>query len=453
MSELRNHNRVAADDLPVDEALPGLGLVLDSKVFCEILQPHVPRQIDNCELLYVRYKPSTNCVVTCRISLAADKGVPATSLVVAAKCYTTGDFDRAHAKAQAHSWVKATELEPVLPFPLYGTLVFVFPNDAEIPGLDTMTNPKKLQRILYDCLTDYPNSTWRISDSRLKTEVVRYKPEKRVVVRAETKAVNRETHQKELIEVFIRGYCDDRGQQIFSTMRNLHEQLEDNADATVPRPLAYLADKHMMLVRGVAGHVLRDRLDQSDAEGALKKTALALAALHRCRPDDLPPRTAIELMSDVLATADTITHLLPHTESAVRPILRTVDQLRDFDRAPVGLVHGDFHYGQVLLDTHDTFLLDFDRTYAGDVVADVGNLCAHLLLLEIRGELTDARSNIDAFVTAYEAASASKLDDRHLALWTAFGLLQLSVRPFRTLESNWRSRIEEMLAACSEVLA
>lgn len=92
-----------------------------------------------------------------------------------------------------------------------------------------------------------------------------------------------------------------------------------------------------------------------------------LASLHVCALDRLPQ---FDPLRRIIPRIDLL------TDSALRTALGRLAQT-----GPTGtaLIHGDFHLGQVICDTHDqAWLIDLDDLAIGPAEADIGNLIANL---------------------------------------------------------------------------
>ncbi|MFQ5510613.1 MAG: aminoglycoside phosphotransferase family protein [Candidatus Krumholzibacteriia bacterium] len=447
-----HHTSTSAREIPRDEHLPGLSTLLDAARARELIAPRVGNThgtVGECSIAYVRYKPDTSCVVTYALKCAAPDS---SDLLFYGKCYTPDDFDNAARKANSQQWVTACDVEPVLLLPELCSIIYTYPNDRELDGLRLIAAPKKMQRMLYEHLTDYPGDEWRISDKRLRATTVRYKPEKRAVVRFDTRATHRERGNRERICVYLRSYSDDRGRAQFELMQKLHASFHQRGQVEVPRPLAYFADKHLLLIDGLPGVPMLDRFSDAGVRRDVARAAQALAELHRFGDADLATRTVSDLMDDARSTAGTLGHVAPGTGAEVRELMAALESIQPGSDHAIGFVHGDFYHGQVLIDEDGSpAILDFDRSYAGDVTADVGNFCAHLRLLALQSRISGWAALRDAFAGAYSDV-AGGLDPDRLRFWTALGLFQLSVGPFRSLRPEWRTKTENILKECWSAL-
>lgn len=444
-------------DIPHDSQLPGLKTLLDADKVKDILYHYFKDVIDNnsrCTISYIRYKPATSCLVAYSILYRLNDSDEPSELLFYGKCYTESNYDNAHRKAAVNQWIKTDELQPVVPLPELFSIIYLFPNDCQLDGLQTIYNSRKVRRLLYEYVPDYSKSgLWRISHKRMRTKVVRYKPEKRAVIRINTPVTNRRTDREKQLCLYIRNYCQNNGAIIYNCMKNLYEEFKDKTELVVPQPLVYLSEKQILLVEGLEGDPLLNHLSGPQKTDYIIRTAQALTKLHRFRNSAIPGRVVADLMKDALATALTLNHIIPDKRRYIEEILEGLNDLKPKDEKDnFGFVHGDFYHEQILIQNESEAILDFDRSYTGDAMADVGNFCAHLILLNLQQRITDASTLMDTFLDAYEKAKGEKIDRQKLTFWTVFGLLQLSVSPFRSLEPDWKPKILKIIDECQIII-
>lgn len=441
-------------DVPTDARLQGLSTLLDVEQVRQILNSHVsdiPADIESCRVTYIRYKPATNCIIA--YSARYRRNDNSAELLFYGKCYTKEDYLQAAQKTDDLVPDKSEYENTVISVPEFYSIFYLFPNDTVLDGLETVFDSRKLVRLLYDYYTEFPRSSWRISDKKLRTTVVRYKPEKRAVIRIDTRARKRENSQRRNICLFARTYSDESGIAIFKRMKYLAEVFQENSKIEVPRVLGYIPEKRLLLVKSVTGIPLSEQLESADKLKMVKEAAVALAELHKVGKHILPKRSASIAFFDGQATKETLCGISTEFFNQAEQIMFGLKDLKH-ERANCnkGFVHGDFHCGQVLIQTEGTVLLDFDRSYFGETMADIGNFCAHLKYLEVTNRMRDIGELSEAFVDEYLSVSDENFDSERLKLWTALGLLQFSVLPFRCFENNWRVKTLSILKECQELL-
>lgn len=437
-------------DIPVDLKLPGFSVMLDPKNVRSILAERLSgrdRDFGDCAIPYIRYKPGTNCIIAYRLAVEGQGGEA--EILFYAKVHTAEDYSTAAGKSKAHRWIEIPGFEPVLTLPEQSAILYFYPNDCVIDGLRVLSDPKKIQRILYEYHDKYPESEWRISDRKIRLTVVRYKPERRVVLRCDTKAVNRKSGERKPLTVFLRIYGDERGADVFSLQQKLYGLASESGLFATPRPLAYLPDRKALIMEMAQGTQLLAKRESENVGRDIAMTAIALAAMHGFEVTGLEEKSAVDYLSEAGATRSTLESVLPSQKEKINTIFSLIEN-RIPKSGHSGLVHGDFYFGQVLGHDGQISILDFDRSHIGNTVYDVGNFSAHLQLLKMRGELDTGRELEDIFLKSYE--ELREIDPAEYNFWTAFGLFQLSVGPFRGLEQSWKEKTVDILAECERIL-
>jgi hypothetical protein len=441
--------------LPVDDKLHSLADILDCRKMQALLSQNLRRHgisIRNCEISYIRYKPNTNCLISYSLDYADNKTgeEPRTSFY--AKIFSEEDYSNALEKAGSHRWIESTNFPSYIGLADLQTILYFFPNDSLIDGLRLLSAPKKIQRVFYQYYEKYPEDKWRISDSQLHLETLRYKPERRAVIACRTRAKNRETNKWHRLRTIIRIYADQRGEKVFDLQNQLYNFFADRELNPIPRPICYLADRNAIFMEQVPGRIIMD-LTLEELSGGVRQAASCLAGFHDCKAIAIPEKDVTDYLNDVISTLEMTSFIAPEIKGLAERAYEKLKNYAESDRPDTeGLVHGDFYYSQVLVDSDRAYIIDFDRTHRGDIISDLGNFCAHLKLQSLYGKLTESNELERNFVESYETASGKSIEQARLNFWTAYSLMQLSVGPFRRFEISWKTKTTEILEECLNIL-
>lgn len=453
MQRLPENQGIKADVL-IDNNLPGLASLLGTEIIANILTDHfkkIGENISDCVISYIRYKPRTNCIVVYQVKFNHKLPFGGKKFPVYVKLYTAGEYKTAAEKARRQHWTNLHGMGEYILLPDYLAILYFFPNDSIIDSLRIIDKPKKIQRILYQHFTKYPQEDWRISDRKIKLKILRYKPERRAVIRFKTIVKRHDGSQKEEPSIFARFYADDSGRQAYNLQKQLHQLSLNSRDFIIAEPIVYLPEHRIFMMEKLEGLTLLDFLKDGDTN-ALQAAARALAAMHNIKIDNLPEFAPSELMDKIRASFKMISEITPEFSQAAGMIHEALSgRIENYPPRDKTFVHGDFYPGQVII--HDNFagIIDFDRSCHCDPVADIGNFIAHLKLLRIKGIIgNDPVENL--FIRSYEKARGAKLDTDIVDFWTAFSLYELAVNPFRGLEPGWRARTELILKECRTLL-
>jgi aminoglycoside phosphotransferase (APT) family kinase protein len=439
-----------------DHALAGLVPLLDDRYVGTAVEAGLlasTARVLACRPVYVRYKPGTNCIAAYEAEGVDKAGAPFTMRLYG-KALTVADYGQTVEKLAAKRWIRPPVGLPLATLDDERIVLFAFPNDGVLDGLRLLSHPKKIQRALYDHASVGDEDQWRISDRRLVLTTIRHKPEKRVVTRVDTRARHRATGEKRALRVYLRTYRDQRGAAMGSFMAHMVRALAPASGVGTPEPLAYLADRRTLMVADAPGATLTDLLAGPDAHRATARAGAAMAAMHACPPRVVPVRGIDDLLGDAVDTAGTLAGLLPGRRDEIAGLMADLTTLAGaLPAAAPGLVHGDCHHGQFLLTDTTVNVLDYDRAHAGTQAFDLGNFIANLVSLDHAAGVPHAEALADVFLSGYHAAGGAALSGDERRFWTAYGLFQLSVGPFRRFEANWARRMSALLDACGEVLS
>jgi len=442
---------VSSIALPPEEILTGLPLVLDVAKVRQRLNAD-GFQLAGGRIFYLRYKPKTSCIAAYEFeekNLETGTNEP---VIFYAKGMTTNGYLLAATKAENHRWVDVPFGPSVSRWDEAAALLFAFPNDALLDGLRILEEPKKLQRFLYENLAAYPADKWRLSDKRLNTDLVRYKPERRAVFRSETKAIHHQTEEKRKVEVYWRVYAENQGEEIFRRMQFLKMNLSKGGLPTIPTPFGYEPERRILLMEALSGRPLLESLGSAQASNAVERTAAALAHLHQQFDEKLSVWRPQDFLAEANQTQKMLFALLPEEETSIEKVYTKLEKQTPESQIAAAFVHGDFYYGQVLIDGEKVGFLDFDRSHTGNSLADVGNFAAHLQLLELENRLPKTGELAQRWAEAYADWAKVEVEMEELKWWTALSLFFLSVSPFRRLEAQWPGKTKEILRVVEEVL-
>ena len=218
-------------------------------------------------------------------------------------------------------------------------------------------------------------------------EELKHKPGRRVTLRAHGPNGS----------AIVKLYQSDR---IVSVAARIAAMADGPAEPLVPRVLAVEPEKRLLVLSEVPGAPLREAILRSD-EDECRRAGTAIAAWHQAwagrRPGALAAHT---IEGELIVLAD-------RSALASREIgMRVVADLASFRAEwPITtVVHRDLYEEQVLLGER-VGLINVDDVALGPPELDVGNLLAHLDLIELRSGavLSTARK---AFLEGYASQGA-----------------------------------------------
>jgi aminoglycoside phosphotransferase len=397
---------------------------LDAAVVHGLVQHHLRTDGSRLQLVpdYVRWKEQDGSIVGWR---AADDGSDG--------CYVTlrtARPDRLADEAEKIGHRMDEEKDGMrlcAVVPEYDLLLVAFPLDRQLSDLRRMVRLGKVRALLDEHCRDLLPPGHRISRSRSSMQLVRYKPERRAVIRWDLGTADEGGRTGGTRTVWVRILAEPLPQR---------QQVVDAANEGCVAVPPVLARPH-------------DRLQGSPwslgAADAIPAVAGVLARLHRCRvpAGSAAHGTVAEL--DLVLEAVEVHRRLGADQGLLASAV--ADQLARTmpSNGRVVLLHGDFHCGQVLVNG-SVALCDLDRAGAGPAVADLASLYAHAFLDGGAAGASFAADFVDAC-----AGEGMQVMPRELAWWIAASLVRGALAPFRRLRPDWREEAVRILGEASRI--
>lgn len=328
------------------------------------------------------------------------------------------------------------------------TVLYTFPVDAELPRLRWWVDPTKIKRSLEDLGRDRGGFSGR----RTSIEILRYKPERRVVARVDLVAVDGIT-----TPVLVRYGAKPIGHSLAALARAL-----DDGGVGCPVPIAVRDEGRVTIDPFLPGQTLADAVqagsacpfDVADAVAAFHQVTATAPGLGRRLPSDEADRAASSLqgLAALQPGLAELTASLGRTLADGQPIDPTPDRLR--------LIHGDLHPGNVLIDDTPTgsgrpWFIDLDRAALGQPELDLGTLLAQAIAIEVRrpGWSPTALEYAETVIDGYRSTSRGQpIDERALAWHTSVALIDQALLVVRQLEPNGQAAAELILKSAIDLI-
>jgi aminoglycoside phosphotransferase (APT) family kinase protein len=215
-------------------------------------------------------------------------------------------------------------------------------------------------------------------------------------------------------------------------------ELALEAEVPVPAPVAFDAEAFgspgmlMEFVEGtsVAPRVLRKPEYERARELLPGQLAEALARIHSIDPaaaaEVLPPAAgdaAVAQLSEWERQLDEVGEPLPAVELGLRWLRANAP-----NPAEARLVHGDFRLGNFIVGPDGlAAVIDWELAHLGDPVEDIGWLCIRSWRFGNDTLPVAGVGELDAFLSAYEAAGGEPVERERLRYWEVFGNMKWAV--------------------------
>ncbi len=408
-----------------DQALPGLSTLFDPDAMAEIWREASGETAHPPELLYLRYKPGTNCLAAYRIGEDED------ARWVYAKAYGR---DAGVKLEKVRKNLDPREVAPsrrILSENL-GIVSFEFPDDAKLPTISRLERPAKRQRMIARILGEEEKST----EDELIT--LAYKPERRYVARL----VRSGQYASAVLKIY--------GNQRYQAARIAYKELR-SADRLLLQDKCGGSKRYqIMALTWLPGPTLREQIDSGQLTD-LDAVGSAIAELHQQHAPALPRDSMEAIASELRDLARTLAFLHPPVGELADKLARQIPEHMTNQGVDLGAIHGDLYDKQIIMSGDQVGLVDLDDAAQGDPRRDLGLFVAHLERDFIMGR--DFRG-IESFgatlLEGYQRTLGKTLTN--LEPFVAEGMLRLAHHPFRIHSPDWAERTTMILERAREVL-
>ncbi|MDH3754590.1 MAG: aminoglycoside phosphotransferase family protein [Acidimicrobiia bacterium] len=313
------------------------------------------------------------------------------------------------------------------------SVFYGFPNDARLRRLRWYTTPRKLKR----SLTALAPPGEQLSGSGSTVEVLRYKPERRLVAKV-VLATTAGTERR----LLVRYSTSPRAAGMAAIARRLRGH-----GVRTPAPLAQLEGGHVGVDELIAGTELRSATRAGGAEPA--ELAAAVVEFHATTvPSGVGTRTCGEELGRVESGLVGLSRREPCLAGFATTVAGVLRATVPIDRGRSVLLHGDLHDHNVLVTPDGVSFIDLERVAIGPAAIDLGCLRGHAISLDVRerGSSPDARDHADSMIAAYRSRTAP-IADHDVAWHTAVAIVDQAILAGRHLAPGWPDTTRALLDA------
>lgn len=278
--------------------------------------------------------------------------------------------------------------------------------------------------------------------------VLRYEPEQRATLRY---ARHCDSTRPEFL--YAKTFHDNRGEAIHRRFVHFWRVAEADANAPlVARPVGYCKKTNTFWQAAANGVPLPQAIEEDAAQRLPELVARAINAVH-VAPLSLAGPAARDVgywITEIQRRRKKISRALPALTERVERLADAIEQLAGkLPAAPLTLIYGDCHPGQMWLDKdRDRIVLfDFDEFAPGDPMED---LAAFIVRLDMAGEHT---SFVHALCRAYARIAPTSYCPRRLQWHLAVQRMLQASRAFVFQIAGWESEVEQRLARAEAEVA
>lgn len=432
-------------DLPDSFDVPGLPALLDAEAMRERFNHSLPNGVhafESCRIINLRQKTRTTSTICYELVRSLNDETSRQFAYV--RAFAHEEYGDALRRVGLTRWEMTEDGLSITPLHDLSAIVYWFPNDERLDGLRRVTVPKKLQRLFYAHFSEYTPESWRVSDRSIRLQVIRYKPERRAILRCRFRAQKLDDSERHERFVYLGLYERERLEGLAITIDRIRELAGDARHWTTASLIGIDEDDALVIWDELSGKPLRESLCAAGWEPAVDSCAKAIAEMHDADGSLLPSRDNIESqLADVSAY---LLRTLPECRELITAIVRRLEQCQALTEPEQrSVVHGDLHSGQMIVGEAQVGIIDFDRAHRGNPLEDLGNMRAQLWLGPPEGRGYDPDVVFDRFLAAYARVREIDPNPRALAEWTAFSLFRSAAAPLGRFESSWRLKARNIL--------
>lgn len=452
------------NDLPSDARLPQLPTILDVEVMRERFQDglfvsvgdRTQFVIRQCEIIQVRYKPASSCMVSYRLDIENVETGERGEQILCGRAFPKGLAQPQWEKASTRTLVQPRFGKPLVHLPEIEMVLWSFPNDRKMhtlpasidAALGTFTIPPSW-------LLSHLGTGWHVTDTR--SRVMHYVGEHTCTVQTAFDLIHPSQDTRQTVTLFGKTYYNEEGTQTDLVMRQLWDSAaRRSGHLEIAQPLWYDARLKTLWQLGIHGTTLENHSFEAHAGiPLLKKAGHTVAAFHTTPVSNIPILTVLELLGKLETVASILIQCRPSCSPILIPLRdRLVEQARTISIGPTATLHGDLHMKNLFL-THDRIaLIDLDNVRLGHPGQDIGSFVAGLLTgaLAKQVPLSKMAGPVQAFLNQYDHCTPWKLDQPTLAWFTAMALVtERSYRCVTRLKDGRWGMIELLLNLANDI--
>lgn len=357
-----------------------------------------------------------------------------------AKAYRDGASAQALREIDASGLV-APKLGPAFArLPDLDMLVWQWPNDPALPQLAPLTDPARIGALLPGRLAGAAVS---------EVEVLRYEPERRATLRCTLAPVRQGEPAR---TVYAKTFAQAQAQRLMRRFARAQSAASRDVHAAcVAEPLAVDAQGSTLWQLPAPGRPLLHDPARPDPEAAFTAIGAALARLHTLDLDEPALRSLDYWLGEVQRRVRKIGRAAPDLALRAAAVGKALEQSAARLPSPtLGLIHGDFHPGQVWLAGERVVFFDFDEFALGHPMEDLAEFIVKLEQLAQPASRFDAQ--VRALIAGYQQAGPNRFDAGWLQWYRALQTLLQASRAFVYQEPGWPVLLNERLHASEQLV-
>lgn len=311
------------------------------------------------------------------------------------------------AKHYREKLVAAVNRDRVVHFPSWNAVGSIFPEDPDLPALESMTEKEGLELRFGRLMNGGPKF------ETIRWDVMSYHPGKRCAFR----------YRFSEGDYTLVGKVEANGAAA-TAHRNLARLWEwPSRRFKIPEPLGSDDEQGIRWESFITGNTIGDLFSEISLSPLMKMAASDLSNLHQIGMEDLPLNDSNQILlrlekKIMPVVLQRLSPLGPSLENVYRLLVQKAGLLPD---SRVMTIHGDFHAANILFDSDGLTFIDMDSLSLGDPAYDLALFASRLMLLAFLegGRMNEVAEAAASFPGAYEEVSGTAIPDRTYAWYLA----------------------------------
>ncbi len=328
----------------------------------------------------------------------------------------------------------------------WSTVVWALPNGPKLGPVRNFFRPLKFTKFLSKfalvspsfCATAPPAGAPRAGAPRAVAplpQVVRYIPRKRALFRLDVPGPNPSS-------LYFKIFSPGQGQKPINNLALLTQASDEKGlKLRVPRILVQTRGKRVLVMEGLPGVCLTERMRAADDPAVFGLVGGALAGFHQSGIKVSELWTSDEEVRRLETAMSDIKVVLPAMESRLNEVLAKISyQKKSLDFNEKSIIHGNLFGDQILVHSNQVGMVDWDDLCEGDPFYDLGRLIAHFILLTQQEHLEQAKvvRCVSSLIDGYAKVAEKPITWNRLLWQTAVALLmRAKISALRTLHPSW----------------
>jgi len=436
-------------DVPRDKALEALQMAVDPDTMRRYLEPHFGPQVQVKQVKVERfqYKPGRSARISYAIKLRDLNTGTRHKHILCGRMESPAAIQALHIKMRQRTWVTPRYGPALLWLPDLSMLLWGFPNDPKLEGIERIGDPKEFLALLQTL-----PAAQRFAATSSEGSVIKYVPGKRLVM----KRIVRDDAGNQAV-LYSKTFGHERGEAIYQVMRHLFECSTNEPEAlTTPEPLGWLADVRTLVQCELPGWSAVETLQEGGWQRFMAEVGTGLAHIHQSGATGLEDWTSRQEYDNLINASQLLVDHDPQLGDSVRDLQQLAASRRSQLPEPQAVpIHTAFRFTQLLADANRLALVDFDGFRQGDAACDVGSFLAHLHYLAVKKEISAEQSQEAAtvFLEAYRSTAPSPIDEAAVAWYTAVILVAKHAQKMvKRLKEDGDQKIRTLLHYCLQML-